>query len=131
MQLFQCASESLGDLILKADPDIQTKPVNDVMRVMQTFAVIPVAIGVRRAELMTMRQAPDELFRTFSARVKGKAETCLFTTSGVCKCEQVVKADYTTESVRDVLLAGIADLDIRREALSMSDMQNKSINDVI
>ena len=131
MQLFQCASESLGDLILKADPDIQSKPVKEVRRIMQTFAVIPVAIGVRRAELMQLRQAPDELFRTFSARVKGKAETCLFTTSGSCTCGEAVQADYTTESVRDVLLAGIADIDIRREALSTRDMQNKSINDVI
>ena len=131
MQLFQCASESLGDLLLKADPDIHNKPIKDVMSVMRTFAVIPVAIGVRRAELMQLRQEPDELFRTFAARVKGKAETCNFSTTSKCQCGKAVKADYTTESVRDVLLAGIADLDIRREALSMNDIQSKSINDVI
>ena len=39
--------------------------------------------------------------------------------------------DYTQETVRDVLLAGIADLDIRREALSTQDIQEQSINDVI
>ena len=55
MQLFQCASESLGDLLLKADPDIHNKPTKDVISVMRTFAVIPVAIGVRRAELMQLR----------------------------------------------------------------------------
>ena len=30
-----------------------------------------------------------------------------------------------------MLLAGVADIDTRQETLSTSDMQNKSINDVI
>ena len=123
MQLFQCASESLGDLV--------SKSITDVMATLREFAVIPVAIGVRRAELMDLRQAPDEPFRTFAAKVKGKAETCSFTTTAKCSCSNTVQADYTVESVRDVLLAGIADIDIRREALSTADMQKRSINDVI
>ena len=131
MQLFQCASDSLGDIVLKAHPDIQSKSVTDVMNTLREFAIIPVAIGVRRAELMDLKQAPDEPFRTFAAKVKGKAETCMFITETKCSCSKIVKADYTIESVRDVLLAGIADIDIRREALSTVDMQNKSINDVI
>ena len=131
MQLFQCASESLGDLVLKAHPDIQSKSVKDVKATLREFAVIPVAIGVRRAELMDLKQAPDEPFRTFAAKVKGKAETCIFTTTAKCSCHNIVQADYTVESVRDVLLAGIADIDIRREALSTADMQKKGINDVI
>ena len=67
MQLFQCASDSLGDIVLKAHPDIQSKSVTDVMNTLREFAIIPVAIGVRRAELMDLKQAPDEPFRTFAA----------------------------------------------------------------
>ena len=33
--------------------------------------------------------------------------------------------------IRDVLLDGIADVDIRREALSVDGMQAKSINDIV
>ena len=33
--------------------------------------------------------------------------------------------------IRDVFLAGIVDIDIRREALGMSDIQEKSTNDVV
>ena len=131
LELFQCASEPLGDLLLKAGPNIQSKPIDEVKSTMRQFAVILVAIGVRRTELMQLRQAPDELFRTFAARVKGKAETCMSTTTATCKCNETVQADYTTETVRDVLLAGIADLDIWREALGTHDIQNKSVNDVI
>ena len=87
--------------------------------------------GGTRSELMQLRQAPDELFGTFAARVKGKTETCMFTATVTCTCNGTVQADFTTESVRDVLLAGIADPDIRREALSTRDIQNKSFIDVI
>ena len=131
MQLFQCASDALGDLVLKAHPDIQSKTIEIVKQTMRDLAVIPVAIGVRRAELMEMRQSPDEQFRTFAARVQGKAETCSFKTSIKCQCNTVIEVDYTTESVRDVLLAGIADNDIRREALSDIKSQTMSINNVI
>ena len=131
MQLFQCASDALGDLVLKAHPGIQSETEDVVKQTMRDLAVIPVAIGVRRAELMDLRQGPDEPFRTFAARAKGKAETCSFSTSVQCRCHRTIQVDYTTETIRDVLLAGISDLDIRREALSMQDIQKKSINDVI
>ena len=131
MQLFQCASDTLGDIVLKHDPLIHTKDLGTVLQSMKSFSVIPVATGVRRAELMQLRQAPDENFRTFAAKVKGKAETCAFRATTKCICGQLVVADYTTESVKDVLLAGISDLDIRREALSLQDTQTKTVNDII
>ena len=41
-------------------------------------------------------------------------------------------ADYTDdEAIRDVLLSGISDADIRREAMGMDDIQSKPVNEVI
>jgi len=130
-QLFQCASESLGDLLLKSDPRLTLRPTENVLMVMKSMAVIPVARGVNRAELFQMKQSNDEPIRTFAARVRGKAETCSFTTTTKCKCGHDVQAEYTEEVIRDVLLAGIADVDIRREALSMPAILEKTTNDVI
>ena len=130
-QIFQCASESLGDVILKADPLIATRSLSDVVTVMRSYAVVPVAIGVLRAELVRMHQGSDEIFRTFAARVRGKAETCSYRVKSLCECGKENSADYTDESIRDVLLSGISDLDIRREALGTDDIQEKSINEVI
>ena len=31
-QLFQCASEALGDLLLRSDPELSSRPVNDVLQ---------------------------------------------------------------------------------------------------
>ena len=130
-QLFQCTSEALGDLLLKADPRLTTRTTAEVIKAIKQLAVIPVSRGVIRAELFQMKQSSDEPVRTFAARVRGKAETCGFTTVVACPCGETLNSDYTEEVIRDVLLAGLADLDIRREALSMTDIQDKHINDVV
>ena len=108
-QLFQCAGETLGNSLLKTDPAIVTKPTADVIKAMKSLAVIAIATGVTRAELVQMRKEHDESFRSFAARVRGKAEICNYTTK--CSCHQDV--DFTDIIVRDVLIAGIADMDIR------------------
>ena len=62
-----------------------------VLAAMRSLAVIPVATSVLRTELLQLRQERDEPFRTFTARVRGIAETCVFTT----KCECGKSVDYT------------------------------------
>ena len=130
-QFFQCASDSLGDLILKAEPDVISKPIGEVIDIAKSLAVIPIARGVKRAELLQMHQGDDEPIRTFAARVRGKAEICGFTTSVTCDCGKTCQVNYTEEVIKDVLLSGIADMDIRREALSSEEVKGKSANIII
>ena len=135
-QLLECASPELGNIVLRAHPDFASKPIDEALTILRSLAVVPVALGVLRSELSAMIQDPGETFRTFAAKVQGKAETCEFTTTfsgtcGGCQTEFHGKTYYTDERLRDVLLDGIADNDIRREALSVSDIHNKSINDII
>jgi hypothetical protein len=131
VQLFQCAADTLGDALLKADPTIASRPPDEVMAAMKSLAIVPVSRGVKRAELVSMHQSPDEAFRAFAARVRGKAETCGFSLTNTCACGINNAIDYTNETIRDVLLAGIADLDIRREALGVEDSQLPTVNDVV
>ena len=126
-QLFQCAGQELGNSLLKSDPGIISRPTAEVKSAMKSLAVIAVATGVTRAELVVMHQERDESFRSFAARVRGKAETCSYTTK--CICERSV--DFTDIIIRDVLIAGIADMDIRREALGTEGILHRSINDVV
>ena len=126
-QLFQCAGDTLGNSLLKTDPAIVSKPTTDVMAAMKLLAVIPIATGVIRAELVQMRQQRDEPFRSFAARVRGKAETCAYVTECIC----TRKVNFTDTIVRDVLLAGIADIDIRREVLGTDAILGRAVNDVI
>ena len=126
-QLFQCAGDELGDSLLKTDPSIVSKPTSVVMAAMKSLAVIIVATGVMRAELVRMQQERDESFRAFAARVRGKAETCAYIT----KCTCLREVDFTDSIIRDVLIAGIADLDIRREVLGTTAILERAVNDVI
>ena len=43
IQLFQCASESLGDLLLKSDPKLMLRSEEEVLRQMEAIAVIKVS----------------------------------------------------------------------------------------
>ena len=54
-QLFQCASEELGNNLLKIDAHITSKPTKNLLSEMKSLAVIAVARGVLRAELFQMR----------------------------------------------------------------------------
>ena len=129
--LFQCADEALGDALLKTDPDIIRRSIDVVLNTMKKLAVIPVATGIIRSELLEMKQLRDEAFRKFASRVRGKAETCEYETSVVCRCTEVVSVNVTDHIMRDVLLAGIYDADIRREMYGIDRILEHPINDVI
>ena len=126
-QLFQCAENELGDSLLKANPHAASNTLQDLLAAMRSLVVIPVATGVLRTELLQLRQERDEPFRAFTARVRGKAETCAFSTKYECG----KNVDYTDHVIRDVLLNGISDPDIRREVLGTQNVLQTPVNDVI
>ncbi|XP_078377784.1 uncharacterized protein LOC144660939 [Oculina patagonica] len=126
-QLFQCTENKLGDSLLKGNPNAASSTLTDLLNAMRSLAIIPVATGVLRTKLLQLRQERDEPFRAFTARVRGKAETCAFAT----KCECGKNVDYTDHVIRDVLLSGIFDPDIRREILGTKDVLKTPVNEVI
>ena len=130
-QLFQCASTRLGDAVLRVNDDITRQTEQEMLKLMKSLAVIPVALMVVRSELLSLRQAADEAFRSFFARVRGKAEICSFTTESKCGCGTTNVVDFTEIMVRDVIIAGIYDEDIRRRLMSVNDLCKKSSNQII
>ena len=95
--LFQCADTHLGDALLKTDPDIVNKTIAQVLTAMEKLAVIPVPTGFLRAELLNMKQERNETFRKFSSKVKEKAETCNYSVTVTCRCEEVIDVNFTEE----------------------------------
>ena len=130
-QLFHCATEALGNVLLKSDSDLMTRTLTEVMATMRTFVIIPVSRGVVQAELMRMDQCAEEAFRMFAAHVRGKADTCGFQTQCTCACGAHFNSAYTDDMVCDVLMTGIADADIRQEALGAPALQDIDINGII
>ena len=70
IQLFQCAHDKIGDLMFANNPRLMAKSEEYVAKLLESIAVIKVAVGVKRAQLMSMHQDHDEPFRTFATRLR-------------------------------------------------------------
>ena len=130
-QLYQCCDEELGDAILKGHPNIvDTHSENELMLVIKQSAVIPVSKVVRRSIFLGTKQDLGENARAYAARLKGKGTTCSY--SVTCPrdgCDQII--DFTDIILKDVLVAGLADEDIRKEVLGWENLDDKDINQTI
>ncbi len=74
-----------------------------------------------------MKQDHGESILAFSSRTLGKARNCKL----YVKCTCNANVDYNEQMVKQVLLAGMYDDDIKRKALSTVGVDNKSLNDTI
>ena len=66
----------MGDAILKGHPNAVISTEENLLKIIKQMAVIPVAISVRRADLLNTKQDQGENVRAFYAKVRGKAATC-------------------------------------------------------
>ncbi|MBY0580464.1 MAG: hypothetical protein K2P53_02095, partial [Rickettsiales bacterium] len=128
-QLFQCCEDDLGNQLLKENPRIINENEDIFLKAMKKLAVIPVAISVRRAELLQMRQGHNENIRSFYAKMKGKAATCNYTVQ--CHCHPQTTVDFTDAIIRDIVVAGISDIDIRKDVLGWVSLDTALITDII
>ena len=77
-QLIGCLSAELESNFASANFNVSTMTEADILAEMKTFAVAQVAIGTRRAEVMSAKQQHGELFRIFVCRVRKLATDCEF-----------------------------------------------------
>ena len=129
-QLYQCCEEDLGDAILRGHEDIVNLNEQELLKMIKQLAVVPVSVVVRRTDFLSTKQDLTENTRSFAARLKGKASTCLYT----CKCpkdgcNQII--DFTDIILKDVMVTGLADEDIRKEVLGWENLDEKNVNETI
>ena len=131
-QLFQCCERSLGRLLIRENPDIIAAGENELLKAMESMAVIKVATSVRRANLLATKQDHGESFREFYANVKSAASTCEFSIKcpNLC-CAERQNIDYTSIVVKDILIAGIADSEIRKDVLGWPELDTKTDKEVV
>ena len=129
-QLIQCCDEELGDDILRGHPSAINDTEQVLLNTIKQLAVTPVAISVRRSKLLSMKQDHGENARSFFARIYGKATTFAYSiscTSGTCT--EVV--DFTEVIVKDVLVTGLADGDIKKEVLGWAELDMRNVRDTV
>ena len=82
------------------------------------------------------RQQQGERFQAYAARARGLVVDCQYilpcpdarANKDVCSVRACRGVDYSSESVRNVLLSGIYDQDIKRDVLGNSTLESKSLN---
>ena len=131
-QLFQCCERSLGRLLIKENPTVISEGEDVLLEAMKQMAVIQIATSVRRNNLLQSKQDAGESFREFYANVKAVASTCAFQIpcNHSC-CSEKSAIDYTHMVIKDILIAGVSDSDIRKELLGWSELDSKSDKEVV
>ena len=131
-QLILCCERSLARLIQKENPDIISEGEDALIEAIERMAVLQVAVSVRRSKLLSTRQEPGQLFREFYANVRATAATCEY--SIPCPhpcCATRAHVNYTPRVVKDILIAGIADDEIRKDVLGISKLDTKTDKDIV
>ena len=125
--LFQCCDDDLGDSILRGAPSSVAGNEEQLVAVVKKFAVVPVAICIPRAELIARRQDHEENIQSFYAKLKGKAATCVYATKcPIPTCGAAV--DFTDIIVKDVIIAGLVDEEIKKKVLGLAPLDEKDVD---
>ena len=125
--LLACCSSDLKSSVEKANPTITTKSETEVLAAIKRHAVVSVAASVLRTELFYMKQDHGETVLAFSSRALGKARNCKLTV----RCPHNTDVDYSEDMVKQVVLAGMSDDEIKRKVLSTPGIDDMSLNDTI
>ena len=131
-QLLHCCERPLARLLLKENPQIVEEGETALIEAIKRMAVLQVAISVRRTKLLSTRQEPGQMFREFYANIRATASTCeyIIQCSHAC-CSNNNPIDYTSRVVKDILIAGIADDEIRKDVLAHPELDGKTDKDIV
>ena len=79
-----------------------------------------------------MKQQHGETFREYYANVRASADACNFKIkcNHAC-CTNLADIDYTSLVVKDVIITGIQDTDIRKYVLAWGELDKKDDKDVV
>ena len=113
-QLLECCDENLRKDLTRTFGPLATKDEKTIIANIKTLAVRQENVMVARVQLSQMRQDRDEPIRAFAARLRGQAGVCDF--SLTCECTKVI--NYSDEMVKDALIVGLADEEIRLDVLA-------------
>ena len=128
--LFQCCDEDLGNDILKGHPQAVSGTEGQLLTIIKQLAVTPVAVSVRRSELLSLKQDHSEGILSFFARINGKAATCSY--SIVCCSDNCTQnTDFTHIIVKDVLITGLVNDEIKREVLGWTELDTKRVDETV
>ena len=128
-QLLECCDDSLRRDLTRTYGSLSACTEATALANVKSLAVRQENVMVARVQLQNMRQDRDEPVRAFTARLRGQAGVCNFQIKcSKTDCEEAV--DYSDMMIRDALIRGLSDDEIRLDILGLSD-QNLTLEDTI
>ena len=129
-QLLETCEEPLRKDLHRCYGRLDRETEVNVLKYMKILAIRPENIMVARVKLQNLHQERDESVRSFVARLRGQAGVCSFTKTQRCQCTQDVTLDYTEDMVRDALITGLEDEEIRLHILRQAN-QNMTLEETL
>ena len=125
-QLLECCDEALRKDLSRSFTNLIAPDETTLLDNIKTLAIRQENVMVARLQLQQLRQDRDEPARSFAARIKGQASVCQFDV----KCSCGTDISYSEQMIRDTMIIGLADDDIRLDVLGQAD-QNMSLDNTI
>ena len=127
-QLLECLDEPLRKDITRTYGTLTEDTEDTVLEYIRTLAVCPENTMIARFKLQQLHQDRDEPIRSFLSRLKGQASVCKYLKK--CPCQPPQDVDYSTEIIRDALIKGIDDEDIKIEVMGQAN-QEMTLDEVV
>lgn len=128
--LWQCCEGPLADALFKQVDDFSKVDEKTLLGIIKSLAVVHICSSVRKAKLLLSRQDHGQPIRAFATNVMGTARICSFSIKcSNVDCNQI--NDYTPDIVKHVVISGISDDEIRKDILSIVDLDEKSLDETI
>ena len=116
-QLLECCDDALRRDLSRSFSNLAGSDEATLLENIKSLAVRQENVMVARLKLQQMRQDRDEPVRAFNARIKGQASVCQYSV----ECECGAQVSYSDPMIRDTLLVGLADDDIRLDVLGQTN----------
>ena len=130
-QAMECCDDALRLDITRHFGSVVQKPEAEVLACIKYFALRSENIMVERDSLRKMTQDRNETIRGYVARLRGQANVCQFLKKWKCSsCDSDGSAEYTDDQVKETLVNGMYDQEIKLELLGQSN-QNMALEECI
>ena len=116
-QLLECCDETLRRDLSRSFSNLTGSSEATLLENIKSLAVRQENVMVARLKLQQMRQDRDEPVRAFAARINGQASVCQYSV----KCECDAQVSYSDPMIRDTLIVGLADDEIRLDVLGQTN----------
>ena len=132
--ILDCLTEEVRRDVRATTDNVREMPEDDLIAAVKRHAVLQRAISARKMDLYGLRQEDGEPVQKFYARITHLARQCQLTVpcpADGCRYHSAPYVSYADEVVKQVILVGLADPEIKKDVLGTSGVNDKTLAETI